>query len=192
MKKFMMTLGAVLVFATGPAFAGEAALTADTAKRFVASLSSVESLGKELEAEGKTDEMRFDADPKAGEEFKPYSKAVVALKAKYPSDYGRLSKAVKPHGFSAEEWGGAGDKVMIAYMALKMEKENPQAMAQMQAMDPNMLDMMPPEVKAQFEKMKVMMDTVAAASPEDKKAVAEVEDELDAYMENQSEDHSAH
>ena len=187
MKKFMMALGAVFFVVAGTAFAGDKALTADTAKRFVASLPSVEDLGKELEAEGKTDEMRFDTDPKAGQEFKPYSNAVKALKAKYPSDYGRLSMAVKPHWFSAEEWGAAGDKVMIAYMALKMEKESPDAMAQMQAMDPAMLDMMPPEMKAQMAQMKAMMETVAAASPEDKKAVAEVEGELDAYMDAQAE-----
>lgn len=187
MKKFIMAVGAAILVAAGPAFAGDAVLTADMAKRFVASLPSVESLGKELESEGKTDEMRFDKNPKAGEEFKPYSNAVMALKAKYPSDYNRLSSAVKPHGFSAENWGAAGDKVMIAYMALKMDKDNPGAMAQMEAMDPSMLEMLPPDMKAQFERVKVMMDTVASVSPEDKKAVAEVEDELDSYMSEQDE-----
>ncbi|WP_375201953.1 hypothetical protein [Hyphococcus sp.] len=185
MKKLIMALGAALVFAAGSAFAGDSALTADTAKRFVASLPSVETLAESLEAEGRVEEMRFDTEPKAGEEFKPYSKAVMALKAKYPSDYGKLSSAVKPHGFTAEEWGVAGDKVMIAYMALKMDKEDPGAMAQMEAMDPAMLEMMPPEMKAQMERVKAMMATIAAASPEDKKAVAEVEDELDAYMDEQ-------
>ena len=55
-----------------------------------------------------------------------------------------------------------------------------------------MLDMMPPEMKAQFARAKLMMDTVAAASDEDKAAVAEVEDELDAYMDKQSAKHAAH
>lgn len=192
MKKLIMAIGAALLLAAGPAFAGEGALTADAAKRFVASLPSVESLGKKLEAEGRADEMRFDTQPKAGEEFKPFSNAVKALKMKYPSDYGELSSAVKPHGFNPEDWGVAGDHVMIAYLALKMEKENPGAMAQMEAMDPEMLKMMPPEVKAQIEQVKMMMKTVADASPEDKKAVAEVEDELDAYMESQAEQHSSH
>jgi len=80
--------------------------------------------------------------------------------------------------------------VMIAYLALKMEKENPGVMAQMEAIDPEMLKMMPPEMKAQMEQAKMMMATVAAASPEDKKAVAEVEGELDAYMESQASQHS--
>lgn len=186
MKNLIMALGAVLIFVAGPAFAGDDALTADAAKRFVASLPAVESLGEELEAEGKTDEMRVNTQPKPGEAFKPFSGAVKALKSKHPSEYGRLSNTVKPHGFSAESWGEAGDKVMIAYMALKMEKENPGAMAQMQAMDPAMMDMMPPEMKAQMEQAMAMMETVADVSPEDKKAVAEVEDELDAYMEEQA------
>ncbi len=192
MKKFIMAIGAVLLLAAGPAFAGDTALTADAAKRFVASLPSVESLGKKLEAEGRTDEMRVDTQPKPGEEFKPFSNAVKALKMKHPSDYGELSSAVKPHGFNPEDWGLAGDKVMIAYMALKMDKENPGVMAQMEAIDPEMLKMMPPEMKAQMEQVKMMMETVADASPEDKKAVAEVEDELDAYMENQAERQSTH
>ena len=192
MKKLMMAIGAAMLFAAGPAFAGEAALTADTAKRFVASLPSVESLGKKLEAEGRTDEMRVDTQPKPGEEFKPFSNAVKALKMKHPSDYGQLSSAVKPHGFNPEDWGLAGDQVMIAYLALMMEKENPGVMAQMEAIVPEMLKMMPPEMKAQMEQAKMMMATVAAASPEDKKAVSEVEDELDAYMESQASQHSMH
>ena len=48
------------------------------------------------------------------------------------------------------------------------------------------MDMMPPEMKAQMEQAMAMMETVADVSPEDKKAVAEVEDELDAYMEEQA------
>lgn len=190
--KYVMALGAALVMMVGVAGAADAPLTADTAKRFVASLPALESLGEEMEAEGKNEQLRFDTEPTVGEEFKPYSKAVMAMKTKYPSDYGRLNKAVKAHGFSAENWGAAGDRVMIAYMALKMEKENPGAAAQMQAMDPSMLDMMPPEMKAQFARAKLMMDTVAAASDEDKAAVAEVEDELDAYMDKQSAKHAAH
>jgi hypothetical protein len=113
------------------------------------------------------------------------------LKAKYPADYSRLDAAVKPQGFSAIDWGAAGDRVMVAYMALKMENENPQAMAQMQAMDPAMLDMMPPEMKVQMMQAQAMMATIANASAEDKKAVAEVENDLDAFMDKQDK-HAGH
>ena len=180
-KKAAIAAGSFFLFLSG-AVAEDAPLTEESASRFVDSLDTVKALGEALEAEGKTKELQFDSAPKAGEPFKPYSKSVVALKAKYPGDYAKLDAAVKKHGFGAEEWGAVGDRVMVAYLARKMETENPQAMAQMQHMDASMMDMLPPEMKAQMMQAQAMMQAVAAASPEDKKAVAKVEDKLDAYM----------
>ncbi|GJL91103.1 hypothetical protein [Hyphococcus sp.] len=190
-RTISMIAATVMVF-TNIALAADAPLTVDTAKRFVSSLESVESLGEEFVTNGKADKLMIDVQPKANEKFKPYSNAVFALKEKYPSDYSRLNSAVKPHGFSAEEWGAAGDRVMIAYMALKMEKENPQAMTQMQAMDPSMMAMLPPDMKQQFEQAQIMMETISSASDEDKKIVAEVADDLDDYMDRTADAHSGH
>ena len=172
------------------ALAADAPLTVDAAKRFVASLDAVKALGEQLEASGKTEQMQFDVQPKPGEEFRPYSKSVMAMKAKYPSDYAQLQKAVKSHGFGAEAWGVTGDRVMLAYMARKMEKENPGAMAQMHSMDASMLEMMPPEMKQQLAQAQAMMQTIAAAPPADKKVVAEVEAELDAFMDKEERAHA--
>lgn len=182
--------GSFFLFVSG-AVAADAPLSVDAAKRFVASLESVKTFGEELEAKGEAEQLLFDAKPKAGEAFKPYSKSVAGLKAKYPAEYSKLQSAVKPHGFGAEEWGAVGDRVIIAYLARKMDKENPDAMAQMQAMDPSMLDMMPPEIKTQIEQARAMMETVAAAPPADKKIVAEVEDDLDAFMEKEAAAHAS-
>ncbi|MCK5750234.1 MAG: hypothetical protein KAH44_28715 [Oricola sp.] len=191
LKKIALFAGSFFVFVTG-AFAADAPLTADAAKRFVASLDSVKTLADEFEASGKTEALELDAMPKAGEPFKPYSKSIAALKDQYPADYTKLQSAVKPHGFNAEEWGSVGDRVMVAYLARKMEKENPDAMAQMAQMDPNMLNMMPPEMKAQVMQAKAMLDAVAAAPAEDKAVVAEVEGDLDAFMEEEAAEHSGH
>ncbi len=191
MNRIIIILAAMFALA-GQAVSADAPLTVDTAKRFVASLESVESLGEEFVANGKSEKLLFDVKPKAGEQFTPYSKSVSALKAKYPADYSRLSAAVKPHGFSAEAWGDAGDRVMISYLAIKMEKENPQAIAQMQAMDPKMLEMLPPEMKEQLAQAQIMMQTVANAPEADKKVVAEVVDELDEYMDASAAKHSGH
>lgn len=185
MKLFLGALGAFILL-TANAFAGDKSITADEAQRFVDSLPALDALGDTLEAEGKMDELEINATPVAGEEFKPYSQAVVGLKEKYPGDYAKLNDAVKPHGFSADEWGGVGDRVIVAYLALKMAEENPGAMAQMQAMDKSMLDQMPPEIKAQFQQAMAMMQTIENASPEDKAAVETVKDQLDEYMEEQS------
>lgn len=199
MLKHLFAAAAAALLMTAGAGAADKPLTADAAKRFVASLDDIETLGREFEAEGKVDNMKIDTMPKAGEPFKPFSKSVTALKAQYPGDYAKLQNAVKPHGFSAEDWSVAGDQVMIAYMALRMEEENPQALAQMQqmhAMDKSMLDQLPPEMKAQMNMAMAMMETVQNASAEDKKAVAAVKDDLDAYVEKQAEkagiDHSGH
>lgn len=183
MLRTIAAAASAAIIMTVGALAADAPLTADTAKRFVASLEAVEQLGAELEAEGKTEQLQFDQQPKAGEAFKPYSKAMLALKEKYPGDYAKLRSAVKPHGFTVEDWGYAGDRVMVAYLALKMEEENPQALQQMQAMDKSMLDMLPPDMKAQFAQAMVMMETVQNAPAGDKEAVAAVKDDLDAYME---------
>ena len=180
-KTAAIAAGSFIFFITG-VLAADAPLTVDTAKRFVASLDSVKTVGEEIYAQGIAEEVQLDLEPKAGEPFKPYTKSVIGLKAKYPAEYSKLQTAVKPHGFSPEEWGAVGDRVMVAYLARKMEKENPDALAQMQAMDPSMLEMMPPEIKAQIMQAKAMMDAVAAAPAEDKKVVAEIEDDLDAYM----------
>ena len=180
-KAFAVAASCFFVCVTG-AFAGDAPLSVDAAKRFVASLESVKSLGEAREAEGKTKQLQFEMMPKAGEAFRPYSNSVAALKTQYPADYAKLRAAVKPHGFGAEEWGGVGDRVMVAYLARKMEKENPGAMAEMQSIDPSMLEMMPPEMKQQMLQAQAMMEAISAASPQDKKVVAQVEDDLEAYM----------
>lgn len=183
MIKSMIVAFAAVFFASGAALAGDDALTTDQAKRFVESLPSLEALGKELEAEGKNDVVMIDNTPKAGQKFKPYSRVVASLKENHTADYARLNKTVKAHGFKAEEWGAVGDRVMVAWMALKMAEEDPRAMAMMEGMDRSMLDMMPPEMKAQMETAFVMMETVRSAPEADKAAVAPVKPVLDEYME---------
>ncbi len=178
---------AALLIVTGASAEAQKPLTENQAKHFVASLESVEGLHDRLKAEGKIDNINVDTKPKAGEEFKPYSRAVAVLKEKYPSDHARLAKAVKPHGFSAKDWGDVGDRVMVAYLAVKMQEEDPRTMQMMETMDTSMLDMMPPEMRAQLESTFAMMETVKNAPEADKIVVAAVKDDLDAYMERNAE-----
>ena len=182
MMRLFAVITSSLLFAAA-AFAGDKPLTEDEARRFVASLTSVEALGDALEAEGKIENLRVDAQPKAGEAFRPYSSAVAALADKYPADHAKLAKALQPHGFSAGDWGAVGDRVMIAYLAVKMEEDDPQTMQMMEGMDASMMEMMPPEMRAQMEGVFAMMETVRNAPAEDKQTIAAVKDDLDAYME---------
>jgi len=176
-------VGAFLLLVAGASAEDQRPLTEDQAKRFVASLESVDSLRDQFDAEGKVDNINIDTKPKAGEAFKPYSKAVAALKDKYPAEHARLSKAVKSYGFSAKDWGEAGDRVMIAYLAIKMQEEDPRTMHMMETMDQSMINMVPPEMRAQLESTFAMMETVKNAPEADKIVVASVKDGLDVYME---------
>ncbi len=179
--------GAFVLLAAGASAADQKPLTENQAKRFVASLESVDAMRDRLDAEGKIDNIEIATKPKAGEAFKPYSKAVTALKDKYPADHARLAKIVKTHGFSAKDWGDAGDRVMIAYMALKMQDEDPRTLQVVQTMDKSMLDMVPPEMRAQLESTFAMMEAVKNVPEADKIAVASVKGGLDAYMDKNAE-----
>ena len=178
--------GLVLLFTTGAA--AESPLTTDQAKRFIATLAPLDALGDELEAQGKVEAMQVDTAPKAGEAFAPYTKAVAALKDKFPGDYAKLAKVAKAQNFSAEEWGAVGDRVMIAYMALKMREQDPKTTAMMQGMDKSMLDMVPPDMRAQLEQTFAMMETVKNAPEADIAAITPLKADLETYMNKQSKD----
>jgi len=186
MSKILFAALAFVFVSAGAALAGDAPLTEDQAQRFVKTLPALDALKTEMDAEGKSDRMEVATQPKAGEPFRPYSNAVATLKKEYPADHARLAKAVKPHGFSAQEWGAVGDRVIIAHIANKMQKEDPRTMAMMESMDQSMIDMMPPEMQAQLAAAFAMMETVKNAPAEDREVAATVGDELDEYMENET------
>lgn len=180
-RKLTAFLGALFVMFS-PALAQTATpLTADEATRFVASLEETHAFGDALEKSGRADTLDIGA-PRPGEGFKPYSSAVKALKEQQPADHARLAAIVKPHGFTAESWGAVGDKVVIAYLAEKMERENPDAMKEMQAMDPAMLEQVPPEMKAQILGAMALVEAANNAPENDRETVRPLMDELDAVM----------
>ena len=181
MKFLSAFVCAVALFLTNAA-AGDAPLTEEQAKRFVATLPVLDDFGETLEAEDKISQLMIDSKPKAGEPFKPYSRAVTALSEAYPADHARLAKALKPHGFTTQEWGVVGDRIMIAYLALAMAEQDPETLAMMEGMDASMLDMVPPEMRAQLEQTFAMMETVKNAPQADKDVVATVKASLDDYV----------
>lgn len=176
------TLAALVGFILWAVPALAADLTTERASRFVETLKPVSELGQRLEAEGKNNSFSFDPMPKEGETFQPYTKAVEALAGHMPAHHAELKSIVKKQGFTPAEWGETGDRVMMAYIAAKMEKEEPGAMAQLQAMDPAMLDMMPPQVKEQMANMMAMMKTVEAVPAADKAAIEPVIPALEEFM----------
>lgn len=164
-----------LAFLVAPgAFASET-LTADQVGRFLATVDEVEAFGAELEAAGKTDALAVDMQPTGGEPFKPYENGVAAMKAHYPEEHARLGGIVSKHGFSTDSWARVGDRVMIAYFAEMVAQEDPASIAEsrrmMEAMDPQTLQMMPPEVRAQIDAGLAMMRMVDEAPEADRAAV---------------------
>lgn len=166
------TLAVIIAFsfAAAPALA-EAPLTDDKVKRFIETLEPVEELGERLEAKGKLVKTLDEEKPMIGKDFRPYSDGVAALKKEHPGEYAALGALLKPHGFSQDDWAATGDRVMIAYMAVKMEAENPNYEKDMAGMDPAMLAQVPPQMRAQIEGALAMVETVKKAPAADKAAV---------------------
>jgi len=159
-----------LFFVASPALA-EAPLTDDQVARFIATLEPVEEMGKRLEAEGKIAKFFDEEKPTMGKEFKPYSTGIAELKKDHPGEYAALGGALKPHGFSQDQWAATGDRVMRAYLAVKMEQENPKYAQEMPALDPSMLEQMPPQMRAQIESALAMVEAVKETPAADKAAV---------------------
>ncbi len=183
MTKLLAALGAFFIFAGEVLAADHEPLTDAKIKNFIASMEGVKALGQELDAAGKTQALEIDALPKAGEEFRPYTKSVAALKAKHPDDHRRLAALVKEHGFSVDSWAETGDRVMVAYVAEKAA-ERPESLAHAQAMDPAMLSMVPPEMRAQMEGVMAMMEAVKNAPAADRAALRPHMAALDAELES--------
>lgn len=163
--------GAALMLAATPALAEEAALQDNQVKRFVETLDPVEAFSDRLGDEARFDDMMEEVRPQQGKNFRPYSEGVAALKKKFPAEYAALGEVVKPHGFSQESWAATGDRVMVAYMALRMEQENPEFRSRTPQIDPAQLAQMPAEIRASIETSMAIMDVVKNAPAADQAAV---------------------
>lgn len=184
-KLFAAALGAAMLIVAGASANDAAPLSDEKIRKFMATMPAVQALAGDLEASGKDKAFEIDAMPKAGEPFRPYGKSVEALKARHPDEHARLGAAVRPQGFTADSWAAVGDRVVLAYAAEKAAKENPVMLAQMQAMDPAMLAMVPPEMRAQMETAMAMMEAVKAAPAADRAAVRPHLAALDAMFDGE-------
>lgn len=161
-------------------------LSSDQVVHFVETLGPIQTFGDALEKEGKLNVL-IGGGASANGEFKPYSAGVGALKKQFPADFRRLSGVVKPHGFTPEEWGEIGDRVMAAYMALRIERDEPGALDKIDAVDPEELKKMPPELQLQMRDYMAMMEAVKKAPSADKTAVFPSMELIDAHIAAQEE-----
>jgi hypothetical protein len=77
-------------------------------------------------------------------------------------------------------FGEKADAIMMAYAALNLEAEG----ASMEAVDPAMLDMMPPEMRAQMAPMLALVEAMRSVPPADIEAIKPYKDRLDAAMQD--------
>lgn len=185
LRMFSAAFGVVLLFTAGAHAADSAALTGGEVTRFIATLDDVKALSDEMGPE--TDLMM--QQPSADVAFQPCTDTVVGLREKYPAGYAKLETIAAAEGFSADQWGLTGDRVMRAYIVEKMEAENPGAAAKaaegakkMAAMDPKMLAMMPPGAKEQMDASLALMKVFEATPEGDRAAVRPYLTELDTVF----------
>lgn len=142
---------------------------------YIKSLEQVGQLGERLRAQGKQSFLEREISPRSGETFDPHARGVRALQRESVDDYNELSSIVRQHGFtSAESWALIGDRVVLAYGAIKAEAESPEILLlaqQMQNMNPQMLQLMPPELRVQMEQAVSIARTLALVSTADKNSV---------------------
>ena len=183
--KRLFTILAALALTVPSVHASDAvapdALTADDARHFAETLAPIQAFGDALEKEGKFNVLVGGGATIDGV-FKPYSAGVAALKTMLPGELGRLAAVVKPHGFTPEQWGAVGDRVMAAYMALRIEREQPGALAQIELLDLTGVENMPADARKQMTDYNAMMKAVKSAPEADKKAVAPAMDAIDAHI----------
>lgn len=162
-----------------------ASLTSGAAEGFVNSLTDVNNLAQQMEEEGKDRIFEGQAEPVPGKKFAPYSESLPLLKSEYPAEYKELGKIVRKHGFKSQEsWATAGDNVMLAYMAGKMNIPAASAMPQL---PPGMADKLPPETRAQMAKSLAVMETIRDVPQEHKDIVAPLTPKIDMWIASQSE-----
>ncbi len=183
---FRIFVLAMCVFAMP--FAASAAktenLTDKDVKQFVSAIEDVENFADELKKEGKDKALEAAVEPVEGDKaFTPYGNGVDLLKEKFPDDYKELNGIVGKHGFKTpEKWASSGDQVMHAYMAVKIEEQNPEAFKQIKEITPEMREKLPPQAIQQLERAQAMMKLVKSSPEQNRKVVKAHMKDIDAWL----------
>ena len=184
--RFLTFLAIIALIVPGASIAQAAqSLSPDQVEKFVSSMDDVQVLSDAMKKDGKNEVIgKKIGEPKEGDEFTPYSRAVDVLKTEFPVDYKELGEVVAKHGFkSQEEWATTGDNVMAAYISSKIDPEAEKKMAAAQAqMTPEMVAKMPPEAVARMKQGMAMMATLKKVPAENREAVAAHKEKLEAFM----------
>jgi hypothetical protein len=142
---------------------------------YIDSLKAVRQLGEKLQAEGQRGFLEREIVPREGQPFDPHARAVKTLQRDFAADYQALGQIVRRHGFtSAESWAALGDRIVLAYGAIKAEAESPtilQLARQGQGIDAQLLQLLPPAQRRQMAQAVSMARALAQVPAADKRAV---------------------
>ncbi len=174
-RKYMSAVLTLFVLLWAPLPLLAAALGPQQVEAYLSSMDEVKQLGERMQAAGQGDFLAREVRPQAGEAFDPHQRAVRALKREYADRYAQLNQIVQQRGFtSPESWALVGDRVVLAYGAIKAESESPdmlQLARQMQGVDPQMLNLLPPEQRVQVEQALAIAKALARVPEADKHQV---------------------
>lgn len=169
-----LVLSLILGFTSLAAWAQEG-LSAVAIEAYIKSLPKVEAMGQRMEEEGRNQAWLQEVVPQAGEAFNPHQRGVALLQTEAALEYAELTGIVTAVGFtSAERWAEVGDQIILAYGALKAEQESPQLFAmasEFQGVNPQMLAMLPPEMRLQVEQAMQIVQAFSQVPVSDRDAL---------------------
>jgi len=191
MRLLQTLLAAATLALAGIAHA--APLTDAQIEGFAATLSEIEKVIDEYEAQGGATWDNQEMVPKAGETWAPMSGAIAEMKGK--PYFGDVEAVIDSHGFdSAEQWGEIGDRITRAMVALELEEEDPdmraemeQAIAQIES-NPNLSAEQKAMMRRSMEAAAAVLKSAADATPEDIAAVKPYQDLLSQAMDDEEEE----
>ncbi|RAU19583.1 hypothetical protein DN062_00400 [Nitrincola tibetensis] len=187
MKQWLVSTFAVcMLLVFGSASAQMTTLDPQSIDAYLNSLPKVEALGRKLENEGKGDAWLKEVTPEIGQNFNPHQQGVTLLSQEEPDAYQELTQIIRQHNFtSAERWAEVGDRIILAYGALKAESESPEMFAmaaEFDSVNPQMLQMLPPEIRQQVEQAMQIVRAFAQVSDSDKQQVRPFLSRIDTVL----------
>ncbi len=174
---------AMAILATGTTYAGSTSFSADEVERFISTMETLETRKAEFKNISDSEPENMN-NMVASDGSMMFFRSLLSEIKQYPAEEKKLLKIFTDAGFkSTSHWATTGDKIMLAYMGHQMEMQNGaehSAMEQMQQMTPEMLSMIPEDMRGMMEASMKMAKAVENISAADKAVLAPYLKRLDA------------
>lgn len=159
-RSFALALAVGIALAVPSAQASEGGhLTEGMVENFVDSMTAVRQWADSQDDLDKLEDMEME--PGTDAMTSPFSAAVTHMETH--GRVGELESIVRDHGFDGmDEWGRVGDRVVRAFMAVEIEREHPEARAELEEARREIEDN-PDIPEAQKEQLLEMLEASAGA-----------------------------